>query len=71
MLFIFSSKRKHRLAQATRRLTVAETELTAALAELTRSDRADKQIVGERLRVALAELVTARGRLVAFAAPAL
>jgi hypothetical protein len=71
MFFIFSSKRRHRLAQATRRLTVAETELTAALAELTRSDRADKQIVGERLRAALAELVAARGRLVAFAAPAL
>jgi hypothetical protein len=58
-----SRKIKQRLAEATERLAVAESELGAALAELTVSDRADKQIVGERLRKAMAELVTARSSL--------
>lgn len=53
-------KFKQRLLEATARMTVAEGELSAAMAELTVSDRADKQIVGERLRKAMAELVAAR-----------
>jgi hypothetical protein len=53
--------------QASLRLTVAETELTAAMAELSGTDRVDKRIVGDRLRAALAELVTARDSLAAYA----
>lgn len=49
-----------RLRVATQRISVAEAELTAAMAELTVTDRADKQIVGERLRKAMVELVAAR-----------
>lgn len=53
-------KLKMRLKEATERIAVAETELSAAMAELTVIDRADKQIVGERLRTAMRELVAAR-----------
>ena len=53
-------KLKLRLNEAAKRIAVAETELSAAMAELTVADRADKQIVGERLRRAMAELVAAR-----------
>lgn len=49
-----------RITAATERLALAEGELSAAMAELTVSDRADKQIVGERLRKAMFELVEAR-----------
>ncbi len=49
-----------RITAATERLALAEGELSAAMAELTVSDRADKQIVGERLRKAMFELVAAR-----------
>jgi hypothetical protein len=41
-------------------LGVAETELATALAELPKSDRADKAMVTERLRLALAEIVAAK-----------
>lgn len=54
---------KIRIREATERLAVAETELSAAMAELAVIDRADKQIVGERIRSAMLELVTARGGL--------
>ena len=54
---------KQRLVEATQRKSVAETELSAAMAELTVSDRADKQFVGDRLRKAMAELVAARRAL--------
>jgi hypothetical protein len=54
---------KQRLIEATQRLSVAETELSAAMAELTVSDRADKQFVGDRLRAAMSELVAARRAL--------
>ncbi|MBZ5707807.1 hypothetical protein [Nannocystis pusilla] len=57
------SQRRARVAAGTRRVALAESELTAAMAELTWADRADKQIAGERLRSALAELVTARDSL--------
>ena len=63
MFFRRGSKHHKQFIRASLRLAVAETELTAAMAELIRSDRADKKIVGERLRAALAELVTARGGL--------
>jgi guanylate kinase len=53
-------KLKLRLQEATKRIALAETELSTAMAELTVTDRADKQIVGERLRKAMAELVSAR-----------
>lgn len=52
-----------RITASTERLALAEGELSAAMAELTVSDRADKQIVGERLRNAMAELVAARAML--------
>lgn len=51
---------KLRLSEAAQRIEVAETELSAAMAELTVAERADKQIVGERLRRAMVELVAAR-----------
>lgn len=53
-------KLKLRLDEAAERLAVAESELSAAMADLTVAERADKQIVGERLRRAMAELVAAR-----------
>ncbi|MDC0670112.1 hypothetical protein [Nannocystis radixulma] len=67
MFFRRRSKHQQRFTQASLRLSVAETELTAAMAELGRTERADKQIASERLRVALAELVTARAFLAACA----
>ncbi|MBZ5709352.1 hypothetical protein [Nannocystis pusilla] len=44
-------------------MTVAEGELTVAMAELVVTERAEKQIVGERLRNAMAELNAARDEL--------
>jgi uncharacterized protein (DUF3084 family) len=61
---------KQRLVEATQRMSVAETELSAAMAELTVSDRADKQLVGDRLRNAMAELVAARQALADLDEPA-
>jgi hypothetical protein len=58
------------LSEATRALGIAERELEASLAELTVADRADKVIVGERLRVAVAELTAARSKLEAVLAMA-
>lgn len=52
-----------RITASTERLALAEGELSAAMAELSVSDRADKKIVGERLRNAMAELVAARAML--------
>lgn len=60
-------KLKQRLSEATTRIDTAETELARAMAELTVEDRADKQIVGDRLRKALTELVAARHSLAALA----
>ncbi|MFY0534084.1 hypothetical protein [Nannocystis pusilla] len=57
------TRRRHRLAAAVERMTVAQGELTAAMAELVVTQRAEKQIVGERLRKAMAELVAARSGL--------
>lgn len=54
---------KQRIAEATQRLTSAERELAAAIAELTVSERSDKRMVSERLRTAMAELVAARTSL--------
>ncbi|MFZ6184279.1 hypothetical protein [Nannocystis pusilla] len=56
-------RRRYRLAAAVARMTVAEGELTVAMAELVVTERAEKQIVGERLRKAMAELVAARNGL--------
>jgi hypothetical protein len=53
-------KFKQQLAEATTRISAAQDELSSAMSELTVSDRADKQIIGERLRKALTELVAAR-----------
>lgn len=57
------------ITEATSRLEVAEHELEGAMAELTVSDRADKQIVSERLRKAMAELVLARSGLAQLLTP--
>lgn len=54
---------RYRLAAAVERMTVAEGELTVAMAELVVTERAEKQIVGERLRKAMAELIVARNGL--------
>lgn len=62
-------KFKQQIAEATTRISAAETELSSAMADLTLSDRADKQIVGERLRKALTELVAARHGLAELAEP--
>lgn len=59
-MFNRARKLKQQLREATTRLDSAEAELSFAMAELTVEDRADKQIVGERLRKAMAELVAAR-----------
>lgn len=67
MFFRRRSKHQKQIIQASLRLAVAETELTAAMAELIRNERAEKQFAGERLRAALAELVTARDGLAAHA----
>ncbi|MCY0986522.1 hypothetical protein OV203_18795 [Nannocystis sp. ILAH1] len=56
-------RRRYRLAAAEERMTVAEGELTVAMAELVVTERAEKQIVGERLRNAMAELMAARDGL--------
>lgn len=56
-------RRRYRLAAAVERMTVAESELTVAMAELVVTERAEKQIVGERLRKAMAELIAARNGL--------
>ena len=48
---------------ATERLSVAEAELAKALSELPTSERADKAMVTERLRLALAEIVAAKRAL--------
>jgi hypothetical protein len=66
-----SRKIKQRLVEATQRLAVAEGELVLAMAELTVSDRADKQIVGERLRRAMSELVLARSSLAELVEPSI
>lgn len=60
---------RQRVTEATQRMSVAEGELSAAMAELTVTDRADKQIVGERLRRAMDELVAARHGLAALVEP--
>ena len=59
----FQRKYRRRVAAAVERMAVAQGELTAAMAELIVTDRADKQIVGERLRNAISELVAARSGL--------
>jgi hypothetical protein len=51
------------IAIATRRLDVAEAELAKALAELPKAERADKLMVTERLRLALAEIMAAKRAL--------
>lgn len=63
-------KFKQQLTEAATRISDAETELSSAMAELTVSDRADKQIIGERLSKALAELVVARHALAELGAAA-
>lgn len=60
MFNVSARKLKQQITSATERIAAAETELSAAMAELTVAERADKQIVGERLRKAMAELVAAR-----------
>lgn len=52
-----------RITASAERLALAEGELSTAMAELTVGDRADKPIVGERLRNPRAELVAARALL--------
>jgi hypothetical protein len=48
---------------AATRLSIAERELATAMGEMPLSDRADKLMVTERLRLALAEIVTAKRAL--------
>jgi hypothetical protein len=48
---------------AASRLSIAERELATAMSELPLADRADKLMVTERLRLALAEIVTAKRAL--------
>lgn len=62
-------KLKQALLEATERLELAERELSAALAELTVSDRADKRIASERLRKGMAEVLAARSGLAELAEP--
>ena len=48
---------------AASRLAVAETELTQAMSDTPKSQRADKLMVSDRLRLALAEIVAAKRAL--------
>ncbi len=55
---------QQRIAEATRRLEVAEHELTLAMEAITLPEHgADNEMVGERLRSALQELRAARQAL--------
>jgi hypothetical protein len=55
----------HELAitAATSRLDLAEGELTKAIGALTSTERSDKQMVTERLQLALAEIGAAKANL--------
>lgn len=48
---------------ATERLDRAQTELSAAIADLPTVDRADKQIITQRLKLAFEEIVAAKDAL--------
>ena len=51
------------IVTAAERLTVAERELAVALGETPKQDRADKLMVSDRLRLALAEILAAKRAL--------
>jgi hypothetical protein len=51
------------IVTAAERLTVAEGELAAALGDTPKQDRADKLMVSDRLRLALAEILAAKRAL--------
>jgi hypothetical protein len=57
------------IASARDHLAVAERELESALGELSRAERADKQMVTSRIQKAFSELAEARRRLDSLLAP--
>ena len=58
-----SPEQKKRLSEATGALAVAQTEVEAALREVTVATRADKSIISQRLAVAFEKLGEARTQL--------